>query len=267
MRRAFWSAILAVLVSLLGAGSAGAAPADSSGTEYALITPPSALEFGCFGPCECPIQLLPTFGSFQLVPIGVDPLFTNYAVKRYIASFNNGPGAVAITGSGRYRIGGEFALVQQLTLDLDIEGQPTQHFDSGMVPVGTPFPQIDVSCSVHGFACLDSVLVVRARPIETTDVPISPKGVALTGVKPNPFQGSVVIGWTLPRAGSFDLSIVDLEGRRVRQLAHSGSGNTGVQSAVWDGRRDDGRTAPAGVYWISLRTPDGLDRRRIVKIE
>ena len=267
MRRALWSAILAALVLLASVASLRAAPADSSGTEYALITPPSALEVGCFGPCECPIQLFPTFGSFQLVPIGVDPLYTNYAVKRYIASFNNGPGAVAITGSGHYRIGGEFALVHQLTLDLYVEGMPTQHFDSGLIPISTPFPQIDVSCSVHGFACMDSVLVVRARPIGTTDVPISPKGSTLTAVKPNPFQGSVVIGWSLARSESFDLTIVDLEGRRVRQLAHSSAGNAGPQSIVWDGRRDDGRTVPAGVYWLSLRTPDGLDRRRVVKLE
>src|SRR5258708_4061934 len=80
----------------------------------------------------------PTFGSFSLVHTGRDPLFDYYAVVNYIASFNNGPGAVSIVGSGQYKIGGEFALTQELTLDLSIWGAPPVHFDSGLKPAGTP---------------------------------------------------------------------------------------------------------------------------------
>jgi hypothetical protein len=208
--RAF--AIAALAAWLLGAAPCSAAPADNSGTIYALITPLGSLQIGCQGPCACPIVVLPTYGSFELVKTGVDPLYTYYAVERFIASFNNGPGAVSITGSGRYKIGGEVAVVQELVLDLQIEGQPTEHFDSGLQPVSVLFPLIEVSCAVHGFYCYDSVLVVNAKPVDPADVTAPPPPPAgLQPVRPNPFRGRTNIAFTLDHPGRIDLAIIDVE--------------------------------------------------------
>jgi hypothetical protein len=257
-----------LVLAALTAGLLGAAPsAATTGTIYALITPPSSLQVGCQGPCECPIAFLPTYGSFELVRTGVDPLYTYYAVERYIASFNNGPGAVSITGSGQFKIGGEFALMQELTLDLEVEGQPTEHFDSGLKPVSVPLPRIDISCAVHGFHCFDSVLVVDAKPADpagTQGPPLPPAG--LQTVRPNPFERETTISFTLDQPGFVDLMVIDLEGRRVRSLAAGEFIGPGPQTMTWEGRRDDGRVAPAGVYWMQLRWPGGVDRRRIVKL-
>jgi hypothetical protein len=253
---------LAFAAALLAA-NAPRARADS--TLYALTTPPSSLQIGCQGPCECPVVTTPTYGSFQLVKTGNDPLYTYYDVVGYIASYNNGPGAVSITGSGHYKIGGEFALVDQMTLDLDIEGRPTQHFDSGLHPVRAAFPGIDVACAAHDFACYDTVLVVSAKPISTTDAPPA-VAVGLQAAWPNPFAQGLRITYALDRAGPVELRIVDLAGRHVRTLAASASATTGPQTVTWDGLRDDGRRAPAGVYWVLLRWADGVDRRRVVKL-
>jgi len=242
--------------------------AAADGTQYELITPPSKLEIGCQGPCECPIFDRPTYGSFELVRTGADPLYTYYDVQRYIASFNNGPGAVAITGSGHYRIGGEFALQQQLTLDLDIEGHPGVHLDSGLKPVTVPFPQIDIACAVHGFYCYDTVLVVDAKPLDPTSVPApQPGSTGLQAARPNPFERETSIGFRLEHPGTVGLSVVDAGGRHVRVLASGRSFGAGPQAVTWDGRRDDGRAAPAGVYWAQLRWAGGADRRRIVKLD
>jgi hypothetical protein len=210
----------------------------------------------------------PTYGSFQLVKTGFDPLYTYYAVERYIASFNNGPGAVSITGSGRFKIGGEFALMQELTLDLDVEGQSTKHFDSGLKPVTVSFPRIDVSCAVHGFYCYDSVLVVNARPADPAGVPTPPRAPAgLQAVWPNPFERATTISFALDQPGLVELTVIDLEGRRVRRLATGQILGPGPQAVNWEGRRDDGRIATPGVYWALLRWPGGADRRRIVKLD
>lgn len=262
--RAFTFVVVAS--SLLRAAPCAARTADAA-TPYGLITPPSSLQVGCQGPCACPIDVLPTYGSFELVKTGVDPLYTYYAVQRFIASFNNGPGAVAITGSGVYKVGGEFAAMQQMTLDLDINGQSTQHFDSGLEPVNAPFPRIEISCAVHGFHCFDSVLVVNAKPAEPSGIPpAQPPGAGLRTLRPNPFVGETTIAFALDRPGSVDLAILDLEGRRVRTLMRSRVTSTNEQTTVWDGRRDDGRAAAAGVYWVELRRPGAADRRRIVKL-
>ena len=265
----FVKACATMLVAwLVLAAPCTAASGDIGGTVYALSVPPSALEVGCQAPCACPVFSLPTYGSFVLVETGVDPLFTHYDVERFIASFNNGPGAVAITGSGHYRIGGEVALVQQLTLDLDIQGQPTQHFDSGLAPVSAPFPEIHIACSVHGFFCLDSVLVVDAHPTDPAAVPaLPPRVIGLAAVRPNPFTSWTNISFTVDRTGPVDLSIFDSAGRRVRTLASGLFSGPGRQSVTWEGRREDGRVAPAGVYWVLMRWPSGVDQRRLVKFE
>ena len=267
MTRARAIAFLAFAAWLLGTLRCSAAPADSGGTRYTLITPPSSLQIGCQGPCACPIVELPTYGSFVLVKTGVDPLYTYYAVEDYIASFNDGPGAVAITGSGQYKVGGEVAYVQELTLDLQVLGRPSQHFDSGLKPVTTAFPLIDVSCAVHGFYCYDSVLVVDAKPVYPTGVaalPLLPAG--LRTVRPNPFRTRTEISFNLDRAGPVDLTIIDVEGRRVRALVAGENLGSGLQTVIWEGRRDDGRVAPAGVYWVLLRWAGGIDRRRFTKL-
>lgn len=261
------SALAALAAWLLGAAPCAAVPA-TGGELYALITPPSSLQVGCQGPCDCAIVSFPTYGSFELVQTGFDSIYTYYAVEGYIASFNNGPGAVSITGSGQYKIGGEFAVMQELTLDLEIEGHPTEHFDSGLKPVTVPFPQIDLACAAHGFSCYDSVLVVDAKPIATSTVPMPPRTPAgLQTVRPNPFERQTSIVFTLDHPGPIDLMVIDLAGRRVRALAAGRLVGPGQQSVTWEGRRDDGRVAPAGVYWVLLRWPGGVDRRRIVKLD
>ncbi len=70
----------------------------------------------------------------------------------------------SITGSGTYRVGGEFAVEQQLALDLAIGGDPPRHFDSGLVPGGGEFPKIATTISLHSQTCFDTVIDVRAAP-------------------------------------------------------------------------------------------------------
>ena len=63
---------------------------------------------------------------------------------------------------------------------------------------------------------------------------------------------------------SIENRYIDAQGRRVRLLL-AGLAPTGPGRATWDGRRDDGSPAEAGVYWAKLRDADGrlLGARRI----
>jgi len=260
------SAFAALVACVLASAPRGAALAGG-GTLYALITPPSGLEVGCLDPCACPVWELPTYGSFELVRTGFDALYTYYRVERYIASFNDGPGAVSIVGSGTYKIGGEFALMQQMTLDLVVWDGPLQHFDSGLKPVSAPFPAIDIACAAHGFYCYDSVVVVHAGPTNVASVPRTQAPAGIVSVRPNPFSGQAAIAFTLDHPGPVDLMVVDVGGRRLSTLAAGQDFGAGLREAAWNGRRDDGRAVPAGVYWVVLHWSDGIDRRRIVKLE
>jgi hypothetical protein len=125
----------------------------------------STYQEGCFDPCACPLTMeIPMRGTFRLTYLAYDGLFTHYAVDgvRWRAYF--GSATRHITGAGMYRIGGEVAVQQQLELELIIDGEPRDTFDSGLVVGGYEYPKIDVAVSMHDMFCYDIVLQVRARP-------------------------------------------------------------------------------------------------------
>ena len=134
----------------------------------------SSFEQGCFPPCECPIMIdVPVEGTFLLTETGFDGRFYTYDVTEvnWIVTVNDPP--TLVTGSGVYRIGGEFALQQELSLDLQMgEGEPVEHFDSGLVPVSKPpslpFPEIQLTISTNGQVCFDSGFKVSASPSPAT---------------------------------------------------------------------------------------------------
>ena len=86
-------------------------------------------------------------------------------------------------------------------------------------------------------------------------------------MRPNPFRGRTDIAFDVAQAGAVDLAILDVAGRRVRALATGSRLDAGPQNVMWDGRSDDGREAPAGVYWVQFRSAAGLERRRFVKLD
>jgi len=244
-----------------------AATGDSGPVAYIFKNSSSYVEVGCQGPCACPLVFHPIGGSFQLAHTHSDPMFDYYDVLEFRAVLDAGSGPIQVTGSGTYRIGGEFALTQQMTLDLAIGQKPPERFDSGVVPIQAAFPNIDVACAVHGFACYDTVLVLRAGP-GTAGVPEPRAGVSgLRRIQPNPFRASAEITFRMSRDGPLERSVMDIAGRRVRTLLSEPWMAAGERPVTWDGRRDDGRRVPAGLYWIRMDSPDGSDRRRLVRLE
>lgn len=121
---------------------------------------------GCFPPCLCPVMFQEAVkGTFVLTPSGVDPLFTNYTVTGINWMVTMAGTDTLVTGSGTYRIGGEFALEQELTLDLKIGDNPVERFTSGRVIGPAPFPAIAITISRNNQTCFDTVFRVQASPV------------------------------------------------------------------------------------------------------
>jgi flagellar hook assembly protein FlgD len=81
-------------------------------------------------------------------------------------------------------------------------------------------------------------------------------------VAPNPARGPVDISFVVPAGERWRLDVVDLHGRRVRNVA-SGVGDGDMRSFRWDGRDRSGAFVPAGIYWVRVERQGTQSVRRI----
>jgi len=80
---------------------------------------------------------------------------------------------------------------------------------------------------------------------------------------PNPFNPITNIRFTLTKEGPVDLSIFDVRGRRVRDLA-DGDQSVGVHRIAWNARDARGSRVAAGVYFIRLAAAGAVETERVV---
>ncbi len=115
----------------------------------------------------------------------------------------------------------------------------------------------------RGNTAVDSMTVTTANgnPTGIVTGPLSP-ALTLTS-RPNPARGSSTIIFKLPAPGRADLGIYDANGRRIRSLL-DGFFSSGPQSAVWDGRNENGAAVPSGIYFYRLDGQDGQRTGRLV---
>lgn len=71
---------------------------------------------------------------------------------------------------------------------------------------------------------------------------------------PNPFNPRTEVSFKVPAAQQVRLGVFDLQGRRVAVL-HQGWTEEGLFSEVWNGRDDQGRLQPGGMYLFRLQGP------------
>lgn len=90
-----------------------------------------------------------------------------------------------------------------------------------------------------------------------------PARVMLRQNTPNPFAGGTVIRFDLPHAMQAELTVYDVQGRRVRNLA-SGVHGAGFHEKPWDGRDDLGIPSAAGIYFYRLTTEGDTETKRML---
>ena len=82
---------------------------------------------------------------------------------------------------------------------------------------------------------------------------------------PNPFNAMTEIRFELTAAGTYDLVVFDVAGRRV--TGFRGIGAAGINTVRWDGRNDHGANVGSGVYYYRVETNAGSATRTMVLVK
>ena len=112
--------------------------------------------------------------------------------------------------------------------------------------------------SVFGCAGPGEATVDVARPVPATTLTLR--------AFPNPFNPRTTATFELPRRAHSRVRVANVAGRLVRDL-FNGSLQQGSHRVVWDGRDNQGRQVPSGVYLIQLQADEWRAARRVVLIK
>lgn len=82
---------------------------------------------------------------------------------------------------------------------------------------------------------------------------------------PNPARGPVGLSASLGERRHVRLEVLDIEGRLVTTLI-DGERGPGPVFASWDGRNDQGRPLPSGVYLVRLQAGGTVTTTRVVRV-
>ena len=93
-----------------------------------------------------------------------------------------------------------------------------------------------------------------------------PGTLALERPTPTPFRSSTELRFGLPEAGTVQLSIHDVTGRRVTTLIDEGR-SAGWHQVRWNGDDASGGLVASGVYFVRLVTPEGVRSGKLVKLQ
>ena len=86
---------------------------------------------------------------------------------------------------------------------------------------------------------------------------------AFKGATPNPTRSDATIRFTTGSGGPVSIAIYDVVGRLVRRLG-DGPLAPGEHALAWDGRDEQGRVAPAGMYMIRIAAPGGTATHKLL---
>jgi hypothetical protein len=106
---------------------------------------------------------------------------------------------------------------------------------------------------------------VGGPPSAAADTPVAVKSY-LADARPNPFNPTTSIGYTMVTDGFAEIVVYDVRGKLVRTLV-SGNAAAGFNEVIWDGRNDSGDRVASGVYLYQLRTGSVVETKKMVMLK
>ena len=142
----------------------------------------------------------------------------------------------------------------------------TTYNGSFTAPANTDHLTIQFEANTAAIAGSQSSMLVDNVDLHQALVDV-PSGRAGTGglrlaIAPNPFRGGGSILLSNDRGGRVDVDVLEITGRRVRQLFR-GDPQAGETTLRWDGRNDSGQPLEPGVYFVRASGSEGVATRRV----
>lgn len=176
---------------------------------------------------------------------------------------------------GKYQLmsNGDFDVGDQGTIDFGVPYNWLAMLSTGPVPElaagDTLVAAFAVVCGADSTALLDNARAIRDRYAEVWQVVAAPSpsmGLRLDRPAPNPANPGTTIRYELPAGGAVCLSVVALDGRRVRTLV-DGVRDAGEHAVFWDGRDDSGRALASGRYLLELSASGAVRSRAVTLVK
>jgi hypothetical protein len=92
-----------------------------------------------------------------------------------------------------------------------------------------------------------------------------PQEFSLSQNYPNPFNPTTTIGFSLPVASQWSLSIYNINGELVSD--DGGNAAAGHHAVTWNGTNADGAPVASGVYFYRLETSDFIETRKMLLLK
>ncbi len=176
------------------------------------------------------------------------------------AAITGGDGHFALQGFAPALLAGDGAHVTVTfdpagaTADSEYEATLTFSSEDEPLPGATPLPALTVTLRAR---------LNAGHPAAVDDV--SPSATRLYPPSPNPLVSASALRFDLAHAGRVRLELFDLAGRR-RALIADRALTPGRYHWAWDGHDGSGRAVDAGVYFVRLTSPDGVQRARLAVV-
>ena len=126
-----------------------------------------------------------------------------------------------------------------------------------------PGRRIGRQIGVDAFHLAEQYFGPAQTAVEVDRVAETPGEFALAQSYPNPFNGSTIIRFALPRTQDVDLAVFNTAGQRVVTLVR-GPRPAGEYSARWDGRDGDGHALGSGVFLYHLQTGEHVEAHKLL---
>jgi hypothetical protein len=84
--------------------------------------------------------------------------------------------------------------------------------------------------------------------------------------RPNPFNPTTEIAFSLPRGAEVTLAIYNITGQRIATLIDHHL-EAGSHSIIWNGRDETGRTVSSGIYFYRLKAGEFTETRKMVLLK